>query len=314
MAERVVVVGSFVVGVTVRLPRAPLPGETLSGDLFDLGPGGKGINLAVSVHRLGADVDVVAKVGEDQFADIAEELLRKEGIATNHLIRERGEQTGVGLVYLDAKTGENTIGLYPGANRRLTGEDVVSRLACVPWPQILTGQLEVPWETVRAAFAYGRRIGARTMLNPAPARELPRELLAVTDILTPNRNEIFQSLGRPVPAKTSTAEIISAARELMSRGVRSIVVTLGSDGALVFDDSEEPELLPPYPVTPVDTVGAGDAFNGGLAFRLAHGSSLSEAARFGAACGALATRRVGVIDALPRVHEVARLMSTGTVT
>lgn len=313
MAERIFVVGSFVVGATVHLPRAPLPGETLPADAFDLGPGGKGTNLAVSVRRLGGAVDLVVKVGEDQFAGIAEELLRGEGISTDYMIREPGGQTGVGLVYLDGRTGENTIGLYPGANMTLTGPEVVSRFTRAPAPRIMTAQLEVPVETVIPAFEAGRRRGAMTILNPAPARPVPPQLLAVTDILTPNRNELFQLLDLPVPEKPTPTEISSLARQLMSQGPGQLVVTLGDEGALVFDGDGDPERIPPYTVEPLDTVGAGDAFNGGLAFRLSQGASLPEAARFAAACGALATRRIGVIAALPRLSEVEALMSTGTV-
>lgn len=308
-AGSVIVIGSFVVGITVRLARLPLPGETLPADAFDLGPGGKGTNLAVGVARLGGAVELVAKTGDDEFGQMAQRLYEGEGISTGHLHRSAEEQTGVGLVYIDAGTGENTIGLHLGANLSLTAEEVTEFMEyCEPAP-IVTAQLEVRDEVVEAAFAVASKRGIRTVLNPAPARSLPRSILAKTDVITPNRNELFQLLGVEVPPQASDGEIVRAAKELSALGPGAVVVTLGSRGALVLEDDIPPVWIDPPQVEPVDTVGAGDAFNAGLAWALSRGQNLSDAARIATVCGGLATRRLGVVDALPTLAEIENFVA-----
>lgn len=296
----IVVVGSFVVGVTVRLPRMPFPGETLVGDLFDLGVGGKGTNLAVTAARQGKRVAIVARVGDDDFAAMAGDLYRAEGIDSRGVLRTPGEKTAVGLVYLQPN-GENTIGLYRGANWRLTPADIEAHITAQTSAHVLATQLEIPDDTVAAAVRLGRQQGLRVILNPAPARPLPQEILREVDILTPNEGEARVLAGLPV---NDTTPITEVARALLALGPRTVIVTLGARGCLLATPGATPLLLPAHPAQPVDTVGAGDAFNGGLAVALAEGRSLPEAARWANITAALSTRAVGAVGGLPARWEV----------
>lgn len=304
MSGKVVVVGSFVVGITVRLPRFPLPGETLPADAFDSGPGGKGTNVAVGVTRLGGEVDLIVKIGSDDFGLNAERLFVQEGIRIDHVFRSETESTGVGLVYIDGGNGENTIGLHLGANLALTEAEVVSALETSQDATVLTAQLEVRDEVVEAALDVAANKELIRLLNPAPARELSRKILQKTNVITPNRVELFQLLGMDVPAAPDDRAIAKAASELIQLGPSTVVVTLGSQGAYVLDAIHGEVWLEPLMTEPVDTVGAGDAFNAGLAWGLAAGKDVIAAARIGTVCGALATRKMGVINALPFLSDV----------
>ena len=297
----IVVVGSFVVGVTVRLPRMPFPGETLVADLFDLGVGGKGTNLAVAAARQGKQVAILARVGDDDFAAMAYELYAQEGIDSSGVTRTAGEKTAIGLVYLQPN-GENTIGLYRGANWRLTPADIEPHIVRHRAARVLATQLEIPDDTVAAAVQLGRQQGLCVILNPAPARLLPAAILRDVDILTPNEGEARVLAGLPVN-DTATA-IVEVARALLAQGPRVVIVTLGARGCLVVEPGAEPLAIPAHPVQPVDTVGAGDAFNGGLAAALAEGMPLVAAARWANITAALSTRAVGAVGGLPTRSEV----------
>jgi ribokinase len=305
---RITVLGSFVVGATVRLPRAPLPGETLEADLFDLGPGGKGTNLAIGAARLGCSVDVVAAIGDDEFAAIARRAYRDEGIGVERLITIPGETTGIGLVYVDRTTGENTIGVYAGANAKLTPSIVQPYLVDLERSAVLTAQLEIPIETVRSALVQARAAGVVTLLNPAPARPIADDTLSFVDILTPNMTELFHLVDRPVPTSSDRDSVIDAARELIRRGTQTVVVTLGSTGAMIVTDESKPTFVPAFKTDVIDTVGAGDAFNAGVACAVGYSLPVERAVRVGCACGALATRTIGVINALPNLDELASII------
>ena len=222
-----VVVGSFVVGMTVRLPRMPYPGETLVADLFDLGVGGKGTNLAVAAARQGKKVAIIARVGDDDFAAMAYDLYVQEGIDSSGVVRTPGEKTAIGLVYLQPN-GENTIGFYRGANWRLTPADIEPHIARHQAARVLATQLEIPDDTVAAAVRLGRQQGLRVILNPAPARSLPPAILRDVDILTPNEGEARVLAGLPVNDKATA--IVEVARTLLAQGPRTVIVTLGGRG------------------------------------------------------------------------------------
>ena len=273
-----IVVGSFVVGITVRLPRMPYPGESLVGDLFDLGVGGKGTNLAVAAARQGKRVAIVARVGDDVFADMAFKLYRQEKIDDRGVLRTADEPTAVGLVYLQPN-GENTIGAYLGANWRLTPADVATHIERHREAKVLATQLETPDETVLAALTLGRQREMCTILNPAPARPLPPDFLGSVDVLTPNEGEARLLVGlRPDDESVGMAEV---GRHLLALGPKSVIITLGAKGCLLLQPGSEPLALPAYAVQPVDTVGAGDAFNGGLAVALIEGKPLVEGGALG---------------------------------
>jgi ribokinase len=290
---KIVVVGSFVVGLTLRVPRMPYPGESLVGDSFDLGPGGKGTNQAVAAARLGADVTLLASIGNDLFGDVALDLYSREGISLDHIQRVDGVNTGVGFVTL-LPSGENAIVLDPGANMQLTAAHVDAAEALIASSDILLCQLEIPDETVARAMALGRAHGATTILNPGPGRRLPEAIFADVDLLTPNETECRILLGLPPDDPTPTLEL---AQRLRDKGVESVVVTLGAEGALVVAATGA-ETIPTIPVQVVDPTGAGDAFNAALAVNLGAGMDLRAAVQEACYAGAFAVTQLGAIPGL----------------
>lgn len=291
----ITVVGSFAVGMTLRSGRMPVFGETLLGRDFDMGPGGKGSNQAVGVARLGADASFVGIVGDDKLAEIATDLYRAEGVATDHLERTTELATGAGFIILSDK-GDNAIILDMGANALLDARSVDRAEARIAASAIVMSVLEIPVTAAARAMELGRRHGVKTVLNPAPAQPLSPEVLRHVDVLTPNETELRILLGLEPDDATPTLEL---AERLRGLGVGTVVVTMGSDGVLVLDGTNEARHVAPVPVEVIDTTGAGDAFNAGLATALAEGRELIEAVRFGACCGALACTRLGVIPGLP---------------
>lgn len=302
----ITVVGSFAVGMTLRSGRMPVFGETLLGRDFDMGPGGKGSNQVVGVARLGADASFVGIVGDDKLAEIATDLYRAEGVATDHLERTTELATGAGFIILSDK-GDNAIILDMGANALLDARSVDRAEARIAASAIVMSVLEIPVAAAARAMELGRRHGVKTVLNPAPAQPLPPEVLRHVDVLTPNETELRILLGLEPDDATPTLEL---AERLRGLGVGTVVVTMGSDGVLVLDGANEVRHVAPVPVEVVDTTGAGDAFNAGLATALAEGRELVDAVRFGACCGALACTRLGVIPGLPTRAAVDELYAS----
>lgn len=290
----ITIVGSFAVGLTMRAPKLPIFGETMLGTDFDMGPGGKGSNQAVATTRLGAYSSLLAILGTDKLASIATDLYAAEGVDTD-LVTTRSERaTGVGFIILNDK-GENFIILDMGANELMDAAAVDKAEAKIAKSDVVMTVLEVPIAAAARAMELGRRHGARTVLNPAPARALPASIFASVDYLTPNESELRILLGLPADDARSSREL---AAELRRHGVRNVVVTLGRKGALILTDALD-VLIPAVPVDVVDTTGAGDAFNSGFAVALAEGRDIVAAVRFGVVCGAIACTKLGVIPGLP---------------
>lgn len=293
---RVIVVGSANVDFVVQTPHIPRPGETVLGHHFVMAMGGKGANQAVGAARLGADVIFVARVGRDIFGDQCIEAYHIEGINTEYITHDDQEATGVALIAV-AADGENSITVASGANMRLLPEHIAVAGEAIARADVLVMQLEVPVETVLAAAGIARQHGVRVVLNPAPARTLPGDLLRLVDVLTPNRIELAQLAG------ISEGQVRQLSEEqlgqvLLGLGVKQGVITLGAQGALVADSAGVVH-VPAFPITPLDTTAAGDAFNAGLAVALGRGGGLVEAARFASACGALAATKMGAQPSLP---------------
>ena len=286
---RVIVVGSINTDLVVVAERLPAPGETVSGGRFSRHGGGKGANSAVAAARLGAQVTMVAAVGSDPFGDEALALLEREGIDTAAVARVDAP-TGVALINVDA-AGENQIAVASGANAEVD-PDAVERAVRSAGPGVVLTNHEVP---LAARLAAARAAQGPVVLNPAPAAELPDELLALGPILTPNAGEAAELTGERDPE--------AAARALAARTGAPVVVTLGAQGVLVLDGGTAERLRAPE-VTPVDTTGAGDAFNGALAVALAEGRGLRDAADFAVAAAALSTRAEGARESMPRRAEV----------
>ena len=307
--SNITIVGSFAVGLTMRAPKLPIFGETMLGTDFDMGPGGKGSNQAVGTARLGARSTLLAILGTDKLAGIATDLYSAEGVDTA-LITSRPERaTGVGMIILNDK-GENFIILDMGANELMDVASVDAGEARIAGSAVVMSVLEVPTAAAARAMELGRRHGARTILNPAPARALPDSIFAHVDYLTPNESELRILLGLPADDPRSSRDL---AGELRRRGVGNVVVTLGRSGALILTDTID-TMVPAMPVDVVDTTGAGDAFNSGFAVALAEGRDIVEAVRFGVVCGSIACTTLGVVPSLPNRAQADALYAKAVET
>ncbi len=297
-------VGSYNEGLTIRVPRMPALGESLPGDSFDMGPGGKGSNQAIAAARLGADVSFLACVGDDIFADRALQLYAKEGIAADKVHRLPGAHTGIGFVNV-LPDGENWITVDLGANLLMTADHVRDCEALILGSDIVMTQFEVSPEPVVEALALGRAHGKLTICNPAPARSVDTALFADVDILTPNATEARILLGLP-PDDPSPVEALAG--KLLDYGVATVIVTLGEKGALIVSRDGERH-IPALSIDALDVTGAGDSFNAALAVFLGEDLSIEDAVRRAVLSGAYTAMHIGVIDGLPSRAEYERFAS-----
>ncbi len=304
MAGHIIVVGSLNMDLVVRSPRHPLPGETLLGSDFHTFPGGKGANQAVAAARVGGIVAMVGRVGSDDFGVALLQNLAANGVDTVHVRRDEEAATGVALITV-AANGQNTIVVAPGANGSVVANDVAAARALFGDGDVLLLQLEIPVPAVARAVDEARKRGTRVVLNPAPAQPLDAALLKHVDVLVPNQSELGLLTGMAVE---SVEEVTSAAMALRAMGVKNVIVTLGSEGVLVLDETNT-SLLPPYAVDVVDTTAAGDAFVGAFAVALGRGATLVEAARWGNAAGALAVTKAGAQPSLPSRAELEQMLA-----
>ncbi len=300
----VVIVGSLNVDLVVGLERMPDPGETVMGRTLDQHPGGKGLNQAVAAARLGASVQMIGAVGSDNSGSWLRGIVTSEGIGDAG-IRTVDGPSGTALIEVD-RNGMNRIVVVPGANGKVSPGDVAAALNDIDDLAIVLTQGEVPLASIEAAMVVGKSKGARTILNPAPVIDYPMDLLRAVDIVLPNEHEAAQLTG----IDTSTLEgSRAAASHLVSLGVSCAIITRGGDGAIwaTADDSGDVNI---FAVTPIDTVAAGDGFCGGLVAALAEGHELSEALRWAAAAGALATTKAGAVPSLPTRAELDALLNS----
>ncbi len=296
---RVLVVGSANMDFTVAVDRLPAAGETVTGGQFYVSHGGKGANQAVAARRLRGDVRFIGCVGRDPQGDQIAEQLAAEGISADGLIQSKDAATGVALIVVDG-AGRNQIAVASGANLRLLPDLVRQHEVDLMWARVVLCQLEIPLATVRWTLAAAREHGALTILNPAPAQELPDDLLPLVDCLTPNAGEAEVLSGLPVRGPENATQ---AAQRLLARGVKRVIVTLGEQGVLSCD-GESAFHFPAFPVDAVDTTGAGDAFNGALAVGLAAGGTWEEALPLANAAAALTCTRQGAQTSFPTRSQV----------
>lgn len=304
MAPKIVVVGSFNTDLTAYTERMPRPGETVIGQKFVTGPGGKGSNQAVAAARLGADVTFIGRIGQDVFAEIGLGLWKQEGINTDYVIRDPKNATGVAPIWVDS-SGENMIIVVPGANLAVSLQDIDAAEGLIAQADIVISQLEINLDALTYALQIARKHGVRTILNPAPAASISHDLVALADYLTPNETEL------EVLAGQDGSNIEEAARSLMTTDTQTVVVTLGAQGAQ-WVNKNDTEVIPTFPVEVVDTTGAGDAFNGGFAVALAEGKRLEEAVRFGNATAALSVTKHGTAPSMPYRDQVEALLKANT--
>jgi ribokinase len=301
---KVLVVGSANVDFTIAAARLPAPGETVTDGTLLVNHGGKGANQAVAARRLGAEVRLIGCLGSDVSGAAIRAALAAEGIGIDGLAESAKAATGTALIVVDA-AGHNQIAVAPGANRALTVEQVQAREADFAWADVVACQLEIPLPCVSEALGAARRHGAITILNPAPVPSARLEMLALVDYLTPNAGEAARLSGVTVSVP---GDAIRAAHVLKAAGAKTIVVTLGEDGAVAVGADTVP--VPAFSVTAVDTTAAGDAFNAGLAVALAERRDLREALTFASAVAALTCTRRGAQASLPTRNEVAALLRT----
>ena len=301
---QVVVVGSLNIDHVITVDQLPRPGETVSGHGYMAVPGGKGLNQAVTAARQGANVVMVGCVGDDTSGERLLQVLNDERIEAHSARRVAGVPSGTALITV-ATGGANTIVVAAGANHELGLADVEQAGGYFRPGVVALAQLEVPVPAVTAAFSLARAQGTTTLLNPAPAPgQLPRELLGLVDVITPNETEALAITGTSSPEK--------AAAWFLDRGCGSVALTLGERGALLARPGLPPVLVPTHQVKVVDTTAAGDAFCGSLASALAAGAALDDGVRYGCAAGALATTVMGALPSLPTAAQVERLMAGAT--
>jgi ribokinase len=298
---RICVVGSSNIDLVVKSQRLPLPGETILGGRFLMVPGGKGANQAVAAAKLGADVFFVAKLGDDIFGTQSFENFKKEGVNTKYVSRTNKALSGVASIVVD-NAGNNSIVVAPGANQQLSPQDVKKAARAIASCGAVVAQLEIPIETVEFAAGLAKKFGIPFILDPAPARKLNPKLLEMTDVIKPNETEAGILTGIEVKDEKTARK---AAQNLFERGVKTVILTLGAKGALLFNKDIN-EFFPAKKVKAVDSTAAGDAFVGGLAFCIAAGQSLLEAVMFANDVAALSVTKMGAQTSMPSMKEVEK--------
>jgi ribokinase len=301
MTAKIVVVGSSNTDMIIKIDRIPRPGETRLGGEFLTAAGGKGANQAVAAARAGGEVTLVARVGQDMFGERAVAGLVENGVNVDFVQFDRSP-SGVALIFV-GEDGENSIGVGSGANAKLSPADVRKAKAAIADADVVMMQLESPLETVTTAAELAAARGAIVILNPAPAQPLPEKLLRNISILTPNESEAELLTGVRI---SSDASRLRAANILLAKGVETVIITLGAQGAYVAS-AEVKQIVPGFAVKPVDTTAAGDTFNGALAVALAEGAPIIEAVRFANAAGAISVTSVGAQPSTPTRREIDKL-------
>jgi len=301
--EGVLVVGSANMDMVVSTARFPRPGETVLGRSFAMFPGGKGANQAVACAKLGGTVTFIGRMGKDVFRDRLFDSMRHDGVTMRRVTIDPSLPTGIAVITVD-RTGQNQIMVASGSNMALLPADIDRHKAAFGEARVLLVQLETPLPAVQRAVALATKKGLTVILNPAPARRLPKSLLKMVDCLTPNENELSVLSGLPV---NGLAAAERAARKLMDMGVRSVLVTMGAKGCMAVTPGGS-RIFPSYKVRAVDTTAAGDAFNGALAFGLAAGLSLEAAVPFANGVAALSVTKMGAQSSMPGMKEVMAFM------
>ena len=299
--DKILVIGSYNIGLTVIGDAIPKEGQTVLGDTFDKGPGGKGSNQAITIARLGGNVVFLARIGRDSFGKEALELFSTEHIDTEHVRIDPDAHTGAGIIFVD-KNGHNAIGVAPGANYKLSVKDLEESVALFGQCRYLLIQLETPLPVVFHAVKKAKQANMKVVLNPAPAQKLEPSIYPLLDFITPNETEAEILTGIAIKDQK---DAFKAGKRLVSMGVKNVIVTLGADGCVLVSNSVEKAFLPPK-VKAVDTTGAGDAFNGGFVFALAQNRDVEEAIDFASKVAAYSVLTVGVVPGLPTMKDLTR--------
>lgn len=298
MKPKIVVIGSSNTDMICRVPLIPKPGETIMGTDFFIVQGGKGANQAVAAARAGGDVVFIACVGDDSFGKQAIDAYKKDGIETSYIKKIKGVASGVALINI-ADSGENSISVAPGANAHLTPEIINQYREVILSADIILMQLEIPIETVYQVARMAHAAKIPVVLNPAPAREIDHDILAMLSIITPNEHEALLLSGLGIETKS----VSEMAVEIQKLGVQSVIITTGKEGALYRENDNE-EIVQGIAVKAIDTTAAGDTFNGYLVVQLAQGKPIREAIKIANKAAAISVTRLGAQPSIPEIEDL----------
>jgi len=299
------ILGVFVADAAYRATRQPNMGETILGESFALGPGGKGSNQAVAAARCNAEVSFISRLGEDDFAQMALNMYRTEEINA-HIDQIADSYTGSAYIFIDDKTGDNAIIVCPGAAMTITPEYIEQSKSVIESSDVFVTQLEQPIDAAMRALSIARSAGVTTILNTAPAESVPDDMFKLCDYVTPNETEVEGYTGVKV---VSVAEAKQAGDVLLDKGVGTALITLGEQGALLHSAEQSVHIPAVDAGKVVETTGAGDAFNGGFAAALAQKQNPVDAAHFACAVAGLSVTRAGTAPSMPMRYEVDALMN-----
>jgi len=302
--SRILVIGSINTDMVVRSPELPFPGQTLMGHSFQTTGGGKGANQAVAAARLGAEVSLIARIGDDAFGKMSIENFKKEKINIENIYTDSDAPSGVAFIVVDDK-GENIIVVAPGANASLNEKDIQDAEDAIKKADIILFQLEIPMSTVAEGIRLAKKHNRMVMLNPAPAAMIPKEILHSVDFITPNQTEALTLTGIAVNDALTAQQ---ACDVLHKRGVLTVIVTMGEQGAYISSDNYKGLVAGFTTGVVVDTVAAGDTFCGGLAIAIAEGKSLKDAVQFANAAAALSVTKAGAQASIPVRTDVINLL------
>ena len=298
--SEITVLGIFVADISFSGPKIPSTGETILGKKYNVGPGGKGCNQAIAIARLGGNTNFISKIGKDAYGELALKTLKKNNISTENIIQDDSQQTGVAGILVDQNTGKNAINVIVGAPNSLTINEIEKKINLIKNSKIFLTQLEVPKDVTLHCLKTAKEHGCLTILNPAPASEITKEFYNYIDYFTPNETEAEFYTGIKI---TNEKEAKQATGKLINLGIKKIIITLGEKG-LFYSDGKEEIYLKASNVKAIDTTGAGDAFNGALAYSLSVNKTISESLSFANKVAGLSTLKMGAGDAMPFLKDL----------
>ena len=294
------VLGIFVADISFSGSKIPAVGETILGNKYNVGPGGKGCNQAIAIARLGGKVNFISKIGKDSYGELALNTLKKNKINTKNIIQDTNLQTGVAGILVDKNSGKNAINVIVGAPSTLKINEIDDQINLIKNSKIFLTQLEVPKDVTLHCLKVAKGNGCVTILNPAPASEISKEFYNNIDFFTPNETEAEFYTGIKI---TNEKDAKQAADKLINLGIKKVIITLGEKG-LFYSDGKEEIYLKAHSVKAIDTTGAGDAFNGGLAFGISNGKSIKECLALANKVAGISTTKLGAGDAMPFIKDI----------
>lgn len=306
---KITVIGSSNTDLVATVPKLPSPGETVMGIDFIIAPGGKGANQAVAIARIGGDVTFIAKIGTDDNGKRSLENFKRDSINTDFVFQTDEAPSGVALIFVD-KNGENMLVPVPGANGKLSPNDIDKARTAIEGAEIIVLQLEIPLETVEYAIKIAHKANVPVVLNPAPGRKLDHNLIKMVNYITPNETEA-EVLTDIKVSDDHTAE--KAGKELLKLGAKTAIITLGKRGAMVVTH-DSCQLVPAFQVEAVDATAAGDAFTGGFAYAIATGKDIISSVRFGNAVAGLTVTKMGAQPSMPKKDELEEFLKRAEVS